>query len=160
MSPAKSPSPTGFLLDRQTTVLTPTAQMSTVWRPTNHSLLSTPPFTTHPRPKLFSCPLLLSMFVFLSMISIWLGHVLHVIHSVIFHLAASLLFFLLTLHLPMSPESFWFNSFFFPFPPVLCLPSLLLSVCSMVSLCFRPSQVWTMKYLWVPYDKTPPSAAV
>lgn len=54
--------------------------------------------------ELFSCPLLPSMFVFFSMISIWLGHLLQVahsmIHSVIFHLSTFLMF------------SFLFNSSF------------------------------------------------
>ena len=83
---------------------------------------------------LFSCPLLSSLFVFLSMISICWGHVLQVarsvIHSVIFHLTVCGVFFL-TLPFPFVFYIFWgFNIFFshfllsFVFPPSLsvCAP--------------------------------------
>ncbi len=94
-SPANSPYRTGFWLGRVLPWLQQ-HRMNSVWMPTSHNLSPTPTFTTPPpASKLFSCPLLLSMFVFLSMISIWPGHVqvAHaVIHSVIFHLSTSLMF--------------------------------------------------------------------
>lgn len=109
----------------------------TVWMPANN-LSPTPPFHNSLQPltfKLFSCPLLPPVFVFLFMISIWLGHVLQIVHSVIRSVVFSSRS-LFGVYFPFN-SSFPNASFlglivccfvFFPFPPVLFLPSLLLSL--------------------------------
>lgn len=168
MSLTNSPYQTDFLLR-----LLPWPQKHTwtVWMPANNNLSPTPPLHNSLQPltfKLFSCPLLLPVFVFLFMISIWLDHVLQIVHSVIRSVVFSSRS-LFGVYFPFNssfPNASFLGlivccfvffhfllSYFFP-------PSFSPCLCSMVSLCFRPTQVWTLTYLWVPYDKTSPSAIV
>lgn len=106
------------------------------WMPTGPNLSPTLPFTVHPHaPELFSCPLLPYMFVFLSMMSILRGHVVTLQRttwsaelSVISQPHWRFLSFL-TLHYLLSPE--FVGWIIFPFPPVLCLYSLLPSLVSL-----------------------------
>lgn len=134
----------------------PTGQSPT-WTPAaqrnNHNLSPTPALhNSSPASDLFSCPLLPFVFVFLAMSSMWPGCVLAAARSmscsVTFHLSTSDVFFPVKSSFPFVSRIFYVNFLNFPLPPVLCFPSLLLSpsLCSTVSMCFRHTQVWTVRY--------------
>lgn len=133
MSPSNSPYHTDFLLNRL--LPWPQTHMNMVWMPTTNHLSPTPPLHSSLQPltfKLFSRPLLLPVFVILSMISIWLGHVLQVVHcmirSVVFIVWPLWCFSFLTLHFPVSPFlgliAFCFFHFLLScvFPPSVSVP--------------------------------------